>query len=171
MEREVLHVMFRAIDDLPAHVLFVHLPVVAIPVMSFVAIIMGLAKRPPVWLQRIAVAGTALTVIATWFAVRSGLEFDEIIGDRVDTSRHEALANRTMLLITALAIAVSLLAYVHTRLGNSQADQPARLRQARIALSLTTVVFAVFSTVWIVRTGEEGARITWRGVIPAEDAG
>ncbi|MFW2383069.1 MAG: hypothetical protein ACN4GZ_15050, partial [Acidimicrobiales bacterium] len=168
---EERHGMFRAINDLPAHVLFVHLPVVAIPVMSLLAVLMGIIKRPPVWLQRIVVGGTALTVAATWFAVRSGREFDKIIGDRVNTDRHEALANRTMLLVTALAISVGGLGYVISRLGNDQTPRPAGLIRARFVLSLATIALATLSTIWIVRTGEEGARITWRGVVPVEADG
>ena len=163
--------MFRAINDLPAHVFFVHVPVVAIPVMSLLAVIMGILKQPPVWLRRITVGGTALTVAATWFAVRSGNEFDEIIGDRVNTDRHEALANRTMLLVVALALAVGALAYVITRLGDGRPDGPAWLPRLRILLSVTTIALAALSTIWVVRTGEEGARITWRGVVPAESDG
>jgi uncharacterized membrane protein len=164
--------MFRSINDIPSHVFFVHVPVVAIPVMSLLAVIMGVRKRPPVWLRNIVLGGTILTVVATWFAVQSGQEFDEIIGDRVNTDRHQALANRTMLFALGLMVAVIGLYFVISRLAAAEASNTSSgMSQARIVLALATIVFAALSTVWVVRTGEEGARITWDGVIPAEDEG
>lgn len=163
--------MLRSINDLPSHVFFVHVPVVAIPVMSLFAVMMGVLKRPPIWLRNIVLGGTILTVIATWFAVQSGEEFDEIIGDRVNTDRHEALANRTMLFALGLMLSVIALYFVISRLAAAEANSSSGMRQARVFLSVSTVVFAMLSTVWVVRTGEEGSRLVWDGVVPTEAEG
>ena len=40
------------------------------------------------------------------------------------------------------------------------------VRPVQHLLSFATAVTAALLTVWVVRTGHEGARITWTGVIP-----
>ena len=163
--------MLRSINDLPSHVFFVHVPIVAIPVMSLLAVIMGVLKRPPALLRHTVLGGTILTAITTWFAVQSGQEFDEIIGDRVNTDRHEALGNTTMLFALGLTIAVIGLSFVTARVAASLAastEVAGAMKQARIVLAVATVLFAGLSTVWVVRTGEEGAKLVWNGVVQAD---
>ncbi len=139
--------------------------------MSLLAVIMGVLRHPPAWLRHIVLGGTILTVVATWFAIQSGQAFDEIIGDRVNTDRHESLGNTTMWFALGLAIAVIGLSYVTAKAAASFAaseEIATPMKQARIVLSAATILLAGLSTVWVVRTGEEGAKLVWNGVIPAE---
>lgn len=140
----------------------------AIPVVSLLAVLMGFRKSPPTWVRRTIAGGTVLTVIATWIAVQTGEAFNDIVDGRVDTDRHEDLANTTMLLVFGLGLAVCALAYV---MGRAGAESNVYLRRARLALAAVTMAFAVLSTVWVVRTGEEGARLVWDGVIPEDGDG
>ncbi|NNF54673.1 MAG: hypothetical protein HKN03_09565 [Acidimicrobiales bacterium] len=160
--------MFRSLNGLPSHVFFVHAPIVLIPLVSLAAVVLGLHKSPPAWLTRGVLSGVLITIAFTWAAVQSGQEFDEIIAGQVDTDRHESLANTTMLLVVGLGLAVAALLSVLRR----NRDQANPLwRKARFGLSALTICFAVLSTTWVVQTGEEGARITWDGVIPDDDDG
>ncbi len=160
--------LFRSLNGLPSHVFFVHAPIVLIPLVSLAAVVLGLHRSPPNWLTRGVLGGALVTIASAWAAVQSGQEFDEIIDGQVDTDRHEALGNTTMLLVFGLGLAVGALWYVLRR----NKDQAAPLwGKARIVLSAVTICFAVLSTAWVVQTGEEGARITWDGVIPDDDDG
>jgi hypothetical protein len=84
---------------IPSHPLFVHAPVVLIPLVGLTAI--ALAFRPAWratlrWWPSVA-AGVSL--IATLLAVGSGNAFDERLDGLVDTERHESLALTTLALV------------------------------------------------------------------------
>lgn len=160
--------MFRSINGLPSHVFFVHAPIVLIPLVSLAAVVLGLHKSPPAWLTRGVFGGVLVTIGSAWAAVQSGQEFNEILDGQVDTDRHESLGNTTMLLVLGLGLAVGALLYVLRRNRDQAAPSWGK---ARVVLSALTIGFAILSTTWVVQTGEEGAKITWDGVIPDDDDG
>lgn len=155
--------MFRSINDLPSHVFFVHVPIVAIPVMGFMAVVMAVLKQPPVWLRRMVLGGMILTLIATWFAVQSGEAFEEVFNGQIKIDRHEELARATLLMVFGLTLAVAALVVVINR-GISPA-----IKAARVGLGAAVVVLAALSTLWTVRTGEEGVRVTWGNIVARDD--
>lgn len=149
--------MLDTISGIPSHPLFVHAPVVLIPFVGFAAI--ALAFRPGWrtmlgWWPTVA-AGVCL--IATLLAVGSGNEFDQRIDGVVDTERHKSLALTTLALV-----AVFFGGTVAQRLLR---NSDGRSRPVERAATLLVVVSAGMAVWWMFLTGEEGARITWSGVV------
>ena len=149
--------MLDTVSGIPSHPLFVHVPVVLIPVVGLAAI--ALAFRPH-WRSTLgwwpaALAGVCL--IATFLAVGSGNALDERLDGLVDTERHESLAMTTLALV-----AVFFGATVAQRLVRRT---DGRFRLVERAVTLLVVVSAGMAVWWTFLTGEEGARITWSGVV------
>lgn len=154
------------VSGLPSHPLFVHAPVVLMPLAALAAI--ALAIRPR-WRRRSSVAlavGAAVVLVSTQLAVRSGTSFDEVVGDRVDTDRHKSLA-----LTTRKLVALFLVSSVGTAVldvgarRRIAADDPSWHRPATGAAVAATVITALLAVIWMVRTGDEGARLVWEGVV------
>lgn len=152
----------ESISGLPAHVLFVHAPVVLTPLAALAALM--LVFRPDLRHR----AGIALAVmagvvaIATFLALQSGKAFNEVVGDNVDTSDHEQLARRAMVLVIAFLIGA-----VATAAADrwSAADGPDWLDQTALWLMAFTTTAAVAASFWMVLAGDAGARLVWDGVI------
>jgi H+/Cl- antiporter ClcA len=155
--------IFKSIFDLPSHVFFVHLPVVGIPIVGVGAVAVGTLRRPPSWLKALTSLGALGVTVATWVAVQSGQAFDEVIDGRVNTDKHESLGETTLILTIGLCVAVLASVAYQARDRTKEPDQA--MRWVRPALSLATVALAALATIWVIRTGHEGARITWDGVI------
>ena len=149
--------MLDTISGIPSHPLFVHVPVVLIPLVGLAAI--ALAFRPD-WRAALGwwpAAAVGMCLIATFLAVGSGNAFDDRLDGLVDTERHESLALTTLTLV-----AVFFGATVGQRLLR---NSDGRLRLVERAVTLLVVVSAGMAVWWTFLTGEEGARITWSGVV------
>jgi hypothetical protein len=179
----------RSLFDVPAHVFFVHAPVVLTPLMTLACL--AIVSRPA-WRRRYGwhlVVGCAVVAIATLLAVQSGEEFAEALEGAVPIGKHQDLAETTRLFVLGqLVLAVGLVlaakrfeanaalpgtkgAIEDRPVSNSTstvmahdrtvAGQPAVL----LILSGALVVCSVLATVWMVRTGHEGAQVTWSGTL------
>ena len=149
--------MLDTISGIPSHPLFVHAPVVLIPLVGLAAI--ALAFRPE-WRRTLGwwpAVAAGVCLISTLLAVGSGNAFDERLDGLVDTERHESLALTTLALV-----AVFFGATVAQRLLSGS---DGRLRIVERAVTLLVVVSAGMAVWWTFLTGEEGARITWSGVV------
>ena len=149
--------MLDTIQGIPSHPLFEQAPEVLIPFVGLAAIV--LAFRPD-WRTKLGwwpAVAASVCLITTLLAVGSGNAFDERLDGLVNTERHESLALTTLTLV-----AVFLGATVAQRvLRNSDG----RLRLVERAVTLLVVVSAGMAVWWTFLTGEEGARITWSGVV------
>lgn len=148
------------IFDLPAHPLLVHFPVVAIPALALVALV--LAARPALGQKwRLPVIGFAIvTAAATFFATQSGEALADALGNGDYIDDHEALGKALQLMVFGLLVLLVLLLF-----------GPGPLRSnpgVNGALRALVGVVAVLALIWAVRTGHEGARIHWEGVLPSE---
>lgn len=149
--------MLDTLAGIPSHPLFVHAPVVLIPLVGLAAIV--LAFRPD-WRNRLGwwpAVAAAVCLIATFLAVGSGNALDERLDGLVDTERHESLALTTLALVAMFFGAT----VAQRLLRNSDG----RLRVVARAVTLLVVVSAGMAVWWTFLTGEEGARITWSGVV------
>ncbi|MFW2340003.1 MAG: DUF2231 domain-containing protein [Acidimicrobiia bacterium] len=149
--------MLDTIAGIPSHPLFVHAPVVLIPLVGLAVI--ALAFRPG-WRTALGwwpAVAAGVSLIATFLAVGSGNAFDERLDGLVDTERHESLALTTLALV-----AVFFGATVAQRLLR---NSDGWLRLVELAVTLLVVVSAGMAVWWTFLTGEEGARITWSGVV------
>ena len=149
--------MLDTLAGIPSHPLFVHAPVVLIPLVGLAAIVLAFRRdwrNTLGWWPAVA-AGACL--VATFLAVGSGNALDERLDGLVDTERHESLALTTLALV-----AVFFGATVAQRLLR---NSDGRLRVVARAVTLLVVVSAGMAVWWTFLTGEEGARITWSGVV------
>lgn len=155
--------MLESIGELPSHPLFVHAPVAFMPVLAIFALVL-LAR--PEWRQKVGLALPVLSAglaLATWLAKESGEELRGLLGDFApNTDKHESLANTTLVLILLLLVVSAAMVVADRR---ARANGPGWLSHAATALVGLSVVFAALATVWMFRTGHEGARLVWKGTV------
>lgn len=163
----------ESVFDLPTHILVVHAPVVLTPL---VAVACAIVFGRPRWRHRFGgfvAVGVVVVVVSLLVAIATGERFDEALAGLVDVSHHEELAATTRNL--ALAWLLVVLAtigsdrWVRPAVADDGTDPeiavPAIRRIAPNALAIASIVLAVLVTIWLVRTGHEGARVTWSGVL------
>ncbi len=155
---------------IPAHPLFVHVPVVALPVLGAAG---WLVAARTGWRQRFSLpllGATLVTMVATILASRSGGPLEEAlqpgIGTRID--RHQQLGEQTTVLTILFFVGVVAMTggdqWLRLR-GRSETGEirPAH-RHAVRALAVGAAVLGTLAAIWAIRTGHEGARVTWSGV-------
>jgi glycerol uptake facilitator-like aquaporin len=152
----------KTIFDLPAHPLFVHVPLVLLPLIAIVTIVAAarpsVARRLGIWLP----IASLLVFVSVLLATNTGEALDKA-QDLGNVKHHRALAETTRLLSFVLLLATVALWWINRRRTvDAQAD---RQRPLAMGVAAVTVVFAVLSAVWVIRTGHEGARVHWSGVL------
>ncbi len=158
--------MFESINDLPAHIFFVHAPVVLVPLIALAAVVIAIR---PQWRVRYAPLMAIASVgafVATLLARKSGEEFDELLAGQVNVDRHETLADQTALIVFVLVLLTTTAAFISRRSPQARADGSPVPSTATTAMSVATVAVAALATWWMVRTGDEGAKLVWDGVVP-----
>ncbi len=148
----------ESLFGLPAHPLLLHAAVVIVPFAALVTV--ALAVRPE-WRRRQGLAWVVLALVAfasTILANQSGEAFNAVLEDRIGdlAVEHGELGNQTTLLVFV---------YLLTTLGSVGVEYRRSESKAATALAAIAALVAVAATVWIVRTGHEGARIVWDGVL------
>lgn len=144
------------INGLPLHPLVVHAAVVFGPLAAVAAILYAVL---PGWRDRLRWPMLVLVLAATaaiWTAYYTGINFrgtkdffnQPPVAAKID--RHAHLANILRWVTTALAVVAVLAAWLHARQG-----------AVRIALSAGLVVAGMATLVYVVRTGDAGARSVW----------
>ena len=155
--------MLESIGELPSHPLFVHAPVVLMPLLAVFALVL-LAR--PGWRRQVGLALPVLSAgvaVATFLAKESGEELKELLGDFApNTDKHESLANTALVLILLLLV-VSAAMVVADRWA--QGDGPGWLPRASVALVGLSVALSGLATIWMFRAGHEGARLVWKGTV------
>jgi hypothetical protein len=193
----LLPVHIDTVWGLPAHPLFLHLPVLLVPLLGVGAIALALH---PTWRQRygLALAVAALvTMAATILTAGAGDAFRAqrqtamgglaILGGGAPPTGlsqqvsaldlHAQLGNTLRLLVIFLTAAI-LVQVLAERLatdpgeGNRVRTAAAWLggRVPATALSAAVVILAALSIVWVVRTGHQGAKVAWGNEPPGAGA-
>ena len=156
---------------LPAHPLLVHMPVVFAPLVMLLAL--ATVLYPP-W--RRSFGWLLLCASVVMFggmvgAANSGQRLEKILDGLVKVDKHAALGERTRLLSFILVLAVLAFVFVG-RWADGKAANSVGSAAASAPRWLVPVVGAVMSVlsvlvvVWSIRTGHEGAKAVWDGVIP-----
>lgn len=149
------------IFNLPAHPLFVHAPVVLMPLLTVLTAVLGVR---PSWRVRTGwwlLAGAAVLLVGTLLATNSGESFDRALDAGDLAEKHQELAETTQLFVIGFFVAVAGMA-VTSWLGRNKADSPGGVKNAApMVLFAAAVLLGVLGTVWMTRTGHEGARIVW----------
>ncbi len=161
--------------DIPAHAFFIHIPVVLTPLVCLAAI--AIALRPS-WRQKygpLVVFASLVIFISILLAAWSGEPLNEIIGEIKDTEKHKELGEMTRLFAAGLFISTAALVGVswwknrQDTTDSTAATDNSAMKTIVAVLAAATISFAVLSTVWVVRTGHEGARVAHENTIPSDD--
>ncbi len=160
--------MFDKLFDLPAHPLLTHAPIVLLPIAALVTIA---AAAKPAWRARASwwiLGGLFVTVVLLFVAKESGEAlidaYDRANGEgAIDISTHESLAETTFILTLVWFVvfgALTLLERVE-RIRTSALQSVAANRAARQVFAVIAAVLGVLATIWLIRTGHEGATSVW----------
>ena len=145
---------------LPAHPLFVHIPVVLVPLGAIGAVAMAVSawvRRRFGWL----VAGiTVVAGIGTQLAISSGQGLRGSVVPSAALARHISIAESIRPLVLVLFFAILALLWVDWRTASG--TPPARWILA--AASVVEVLAAVGSTVRLAQIGHTGAQAAWQKV-------
>jgi hypothetical protein len=161
---------------LPAHPLFVHLPVVLIPICVLAAL--TCAARPAV-LDRYGVLICAVAIIAmssTFLAMQAGGALSDALhlhGRASELiSQHSAAAKVLAITFTALT-AILILSFAAYRIGEGSptglavADQILGAAPVRALLRVLLLVLALVAAYYVFRVGDLGAKAVWAGRLQA----
>lgn len=149
----------ESLFDLPAHIFFVHVPVVAAP-LAGAATVTLLARAS--WAARYGLWPLGISVVAflaTLLAYSSGEKFAVHLEGIVDISRHQSLASTMRILAGLQVVAVGALVW------RARRERDTDRSPTVWALGGIAAVVSVLLVVWTIRTGHEGARVTWSGVL------
>jgi hypothetical protein len=153
----------KTLFGLPAHPLLVHIPVVFLPLAAIGAVAIALKaswRRTYGWL---VVALGAVALAGMQLAMGSGEGLEGHVERSPTLHHHTQLAEATRPLAAGLLLAVVAIVILDRR-SRKAADSegsPEAPKAVMAGLSFVTVALAVVSSVWIVKTGHEGARATW----------
>ncbi len=139
---------------LPAHPLLVHLPIVAIPVLSILAIVMALKPSVRERYGPGVIVLAVITTITTFLAAASGTSLAEDVGKVEAIAEHQQHGETLRLLVLLLTLMV-IAQTIDTRRRGHQRDVASTL------LAVAVLASAVLSVVWVVRTGHSGAESVW----------
>jgi hypothetical protein len=161
---------------LPAHPLFVHVPVVLIPVCILAAL--ACAARPAI-LDRYGVVICAVTIVAmssTFLAMQAGGALSGALHlhghAAVLISQHSAAAKVLAITFTALT-AILILSFSAYRIGEGSptglavADEILGAAAVRTLLRVLLVVLALVAAYYVFRVGDLGAKAVWAGRLQA----
>jgi len=140
---------------LPAHPLLVHFPVVAIPALTILAVV---AAIRPSFRQRFGIPIVlfgAVTAIATFLAAQSGEAILEDWSNKALAETHKSLGETLRILVLGLVTLLSVSVILGRREGIPEKDPRV------LFTNLGVLVLAILSAIWTIRTGHEGAKLTW----------
>jgi hypothetical protein len=151
--------------NLAAHPLLVHAPIVLIPLLFLISIAVVVRPKWHVHIRWLA-AALFVAAIATLLAKGSGEALQHRIGtkigDQVGLRRHADLAKVTAILVLLQFLSAAGVAIVSWLMSREKAAGVLGIIR-RLGLA-ALFIFGALATIWMVRTGHEGARITWQGI-------
>ncbi|MFZ4519301.1 MAG: DUF2231 domain-containing protein [Microthrixaceae bacterium] len=183
----------QTFGGLPAHPLFVHLPVVLVPLATIGALLMCIK---PSWRRIYGIPTAVLAVIAaitTQLAIGTGEALEEMVPESRLVETHSQIAEqaRPFIFLFALAVLAAVVVdFLARRRAAAEAPaagaadapgggaggdtltvtrtRPATVRSglatAALALSVVGFLLGGVSTVQVYRTGHSGAKATWHDV-------
>lgn len=166
-------------SGLPAHPLFVHVPVILIPT-TIIAAILFMAR--PEWFARYGIALAVVSIVAmssVFLTMQAGAALSHALhlhGEAAELiSEHSQAAHILAIVYTAFT-AVLIVAFAAMRIsggrptGLALADRPLSSPAVFTALRLAVVVLAIIAGFMTFRTGDLGAKAVWAGRLQAAEA-
>ena len=157
---------FEKIAGLPAHPLFVHIPVVLLPLVAIGAVAMALSARVRDRLGWIVLGLSILAGLSTQLAIGSGKALVDSVTKSSALDRHVAIAESIRPLALLLFLVASGVMLVDRR---SRAEWPFRHRSPttagtwiNVGLAVVTVAVAFATCARLYQIGDTGAKATWQ---------
>lgn len=152
---------------LPAHPLFVHVPVVLIP-LTVVALVALVVK--PAWRRTwgwVVFGLSFVSLVFTLLSETSGEALEEAVDENPLVKSHAQIAGSLKYFVAALFVLVGVVVvgdWIMRRRARSDGDgQLSRgVQRALLAVTILALVVGGVAAVWTVRTGHSGATATWQ---------
>lgn len=163
-------------SNLPAHPLFVHVPVVLIPVTILVAIVFAVRTD---WLHRYGIALSVVSIVAmssVFLAMQAGAALRGALnlqGEAAKLISEHSQAAHILAIVYVLFTATLIVTFAAGRIsggmptGLDLLDRPLSSRGLFGALRALLVVLAVVAGYMTFRTGDLGAKAVWQGRLQA----
>ena len=157
-------------SGLPAHPLFVHLPVVLIPVTTIAAIV---CMAKPEWLRRYGIALSVVSIVTmssvfltmqAGDALRSTLD---LRGEAATLISEHSQASHILAIVYTLFTAVLIVSFAALRISGGRptgfglVDRLLEPPAVFAALRATVVILALIAAFFTYRTGDLGAKAVW----------
>jgi hypothetical protein len=160
------------INGIPLHPLFVHVTVVAVPVVGLLALGAGWSNKLRTWLGVVLPTLASVTFVAALFTKQAGEALAAQVAPTPALSAHIEIADIAvagaflLLLVTWWQWAWSRRRAV-LRAADSGPATAGTGRRGRMATTIAVVetAVAVFAIVGVVMAGDTGARAVWAGLL------
>lgn len=161
----------KTFTGVPAHPLFVHAPVVLLPLLAIVTVVAavrpGVLRRLGMWLP----IASVVVFVSVLLAMQSGEALYDVVVEEKGSAldKHVDLANLTRVFAFGMLLSTVAMWFWARRTasaGATSAGSPTRRDPVMLGIAAVVIVLSALSTIWLIRTGHEGARIHWKGVIP-----
>ena len=163
-------------DGLPAHPLFVHVPVVLIPTTVVTAVAFVIRPR---WMSRYGVALALVSIVAmssifltmqAGAALRAALHLQ---GEAATLISQHAQAAHILAYVYVVFTATLIVTFAAQRISGGMptglrvVDRPLSSRSTCAALRVVLVLLAIGAGYMVFRTGDLGAKAVWQGRLQA----
>ncbi|HUA49198.1 MAG TPA: DUF2231 domain-containing protein [Solirubrobacteraceae bacterium] len=157
---------------LPAHPLFIHVPVVLIPI-SILGAVACVAR--PMWLNRYGIPLSLIAIVAmssTFLAMQAGAALRSALnlqGSAASLIQRHSHAAHILAIVFVLFTATLILTFAAQRIsggmptGLAIADRLLSPRISLVALRVVLVVLALVSAYMVFKVGDLGAKAVWAG--------
>ncbi|MBS1844908.1 MAG: hypothetical protein JST53_10870 [Actinobacteria bacterium] len=163
-------------SGLPAHPLFLHVPVMLVPITVIAAIV--LMVRPD-WLERYGIALAILSVIAMssiFITMQAGGALQSALdlrGEAAHLIEEHSQAAKILAILYVLFTATVIVAFAARRIsrgrptGHAIVDRLLSPPAVFTALRILVVILAIGSAAMVFRTGDLGSKAVWHGKLEA----
>ena len=167
-------------SGLPAHPLFVHVPVVLIPTTIVVAVIFAIK---PQWLSRYGVALALVSIVAmssVFLAMQAGAALRgalDLRGEAAKLISEHSHAAHILAIVYVLFTATLIVTFASQRISGGMptglgiVDELLGSKAVFSALRVVLVVLAIVTGYFVFRTGDLGAKAVWQGRLQAAQNG
>ncbi len=160
---------------LPAHPLLVHIPVVLVPLASLGLVVIAVSAAARAKIGWYVLGLSFIAAAGTLFAANSGESLQQDVARSATLREHTQLGDQmqpiAVVLLLATAAVMSVSWYYNRKAKQAAADGSStggpssgvvQMGSAlRIGMVVVSMAVAGLSTVWVARTGHEGAKATW----------
>lgn len=167
-------------EGLPAHPLFVHVPVILIPVTVVVAVVFMVKTE---WFSRFGIALAVVSIVAMssiFITMQAGAALRGLLnlqGPAANLISQHAQAAHILAVVYVVFTAVLIITFAAQRISSGRptglniVDQLLSPKPIFAALRICLVLVAIGAGYMCFRTGDLGARAVWQGRIQAAQHG